>query len=84
MLAALVLLVSGCGTKSDPDPPVPLDQIPAAAMKAAKGELPDVTFENAWKVKSESGEAYEIRGKTKVGKIREIRVSATGEVLELE
>jgi hypothetical protein len=83
-LATVALLAAGCGRKSNPDPVVPLDQIPAPAMQAAKDELPGVTFEMAWKVKDESGDAYEIRGKTKLGKIREIRVSPTGKVLEVE
>jgi hypothetical protein len=83
-LAALALLASGCGKRIEKDESVPLDKVPPAAIKAAHDRLPDVNFETAWKVKGEAGDAYEIRGKTKVGKIRDVQVTDKGEVLEVD
>ena len=80
---ALPLLVSGCaeelieGKKSV----VPLDQVPPIVMKAAQERLPDIKFDSV--LKSSKG-FYEVRGKAKDGKIREVEVSEKGEVLVVE
>ncbi len=77
------LLLGGCaktGKQAD-ETVVALDQVPAAVMAAAKKELPGVKFNTAWK--TESG-AFEIRGKTPEGKIRDVQVTATGDVLEVD
>jgi hypothetical protein len=60
---------------------VPIDQLPPAALKAAREKLPGVRFDTAWKEKGE--DAYEIRGKTRGGKIRDAKVTADGRVLEV-
>ena len=56
-------------------------------MKAAKKALPDVTFQDAFKnlrTGDRSFHSYELRGRTAQGKIREVRVSTDGRVLEME
>jgi hypothetical protein len=75
-----VLLLSGCGGKSDAGA-VPLDQLPAGYLDTARKTLPDVKFEAAWKL---SNGNFEIRGKNKHGKVREVELSPTGEVVEIE
>jgi hypothetical protein len=84
-LAALAMI--GCGgEKLEAEPTVPLADVPAAAKEAAAKELPGVHFETAWKVGGgQGGEAsYEIRGRDENGKTRELRVTASGKVLEVE
>jgi hypothetical protein len=82
ILAALVLaLVCGCGKDEKKKEAVALDQIPENVMKAAKDKLPDVKFDRA--VRKANGE-YEILGKDKQGKVREIDLTPSGEVTEID
>ena len=63
---------------------VPLDQLPPGSLEAATKALPEVKFHEARKAKFNGQDAYEIRGKDKRGKIREVEVSTSGEILEIE
>jgi hypothetical protein len=84
-MMACLLAVVGCGEEFQREEAVPIDKLPPAALKAAQSKLPGVKFDTAWKVKAEGGkEGFEIRGKTKDGKIRDAQVTATGEVLEVD
>jgi len=80
LILALILL-SGCGKSEEKAVAVPLDQVPDPALKAAKGKLPEVTFDSATKL---SNGVYEIRGKTKKGKIYEVEVKPDGQVVAVE
>lgn len=82
----LAFVIIGCNRAAfdDKTEPIALDQIPETAMEAAKKKLPDVTFERAWKFKSDGEDAYEIKGKTKQGKTWEVEVTASGKILEVE
>jgi hypothetical protein len=81
----------GC---SDPDLPpaltkqaVKFDEVPEVVRAAARKAVPQVTLNEAWKNIDREGKlhSYEIRGKNPAdGKIREVRVSLTGAILELE
>lgn len=70
----------GCGGTSSGEL-VPLDKLPEGFLQTAKEKLPDVQFEAALK-RSDGG--YEVRGKDKQGKVRDVEFSATGEFLEIE
>ena len=84
-------MVSGC---ADSDLPpgitkkaVPIGDVPEALRAAAKKAIPKVEFNEAWQNLDGQGKlhSYEIRGKqASDGKIREVRVSLTGEILESE
>ncbi len=81
-----LLVLAGCGHKGkQSDKPITLDQVPEAAMKAAKEAAkkayPDVKFETAT-LRGEN--VYEITGKSKNGKVHDVEVTATGEILEVE
>jgi len=82
VLLALSLLAAcgGCEREPKAEDAVPLDKVPAAALKAAEQALPGVKFENAWK----DGDSFEIRGKAKGGKLRDAKVTADGKVLEVD
>ena len=81
-LALLLALIVGCAEKqTSKKDPTKLEEVPESVMKVAKQKLPDVKFDRAWK--NEKG-AYEIAGKNKAGKTREIDVMPDGTVLEIE
>jgi hypothetical protein len=81
----------GCG---EPDSPpalakqaVKFDDVPEVVRAAARKAVPQVTLNEAWKNIDSEGKlhSYEIRGKNAAdGKIHEVRVSLTGEILEME
>jgi hypothetical protein len=82
LFAAALALAVGCGPKEEPKKEaVPLDQVPDNVMTVAKEKLPDVKFERA--VRKPNGE-YEILGKDKTGKVREIDITPSGEVTEID
>jgi len=60
---------------------IPLDQVPAPLVKTAKEKLPEVTFDHARRLPNGN---YEIRGKAKNGKVREVELTAASEVVEIE
>ncbi len=84
LLALLLMLAWGCGEEVVRLEMVPLDQLPAGSLEAAKKELPEVKFDQARKAKFKGQDAYEIRGKDQRGKIREVEVSTSGQILEIE
>jgi hypothetical protein len=53
-------------------------------MEVARKQLPGYTFDTVYKMKIDGKDAYEVRGKDKKGKVREVEVSATGEVIAVE
>ena len=83
-LALAVALACGCEKEPTADPIVALEQVPPKVMEAARNALPGYTFDTAYKMKIQGKDAYEIRGKDKRGKVREVEVSATGEILGVE
>ena len=79
----------GCG-ENDPDDvaeiktPMPMEQVPAVVLKAAKEAAPDLTFFAASKDKFNGQDSIELKGKTKNGKIKEIEISLDGKFLGTE
>ena len=84
--AAVPIALMGLGCESQPkaDQLVPIEQVPGNLMEIARKELPGIRFDTAYKMKVDGKDAYEIRGKNAQGKTREVELSATGEVLEIE
>jgi hypothetical protein len=80
-LMLVLFLVVGCGGEGKKKEPLPLDQVPENVLKVAREKLPDVTFERA--LRKPNGE-YEIIGKNKQGKVREIDIKPSGEVTEID
>ncbi len=79
--SVVAIVMAGCGGKIEKTEIVPLDKVPAAAMDAAKTKLPDVKFDTAWKTKNGN---YEIRGKSAEGKVRDLQVTESGTVVEVD
>jgi hypothetical protein len=80
----LTLAATGCEHEPTSDQIVPIESVPPNVLEVARKQLPGLTFDTAYKMKIEGKDAYEVRGKDKRGKIREVEVSATGEVLAIE
>lgn len=82
-LAVVLMCLAGCGQGESEASRViiPLDQVPEPLMKIAHEKLPEVTFEKAWK---KANGDIEVAGKNKKGKIREIDMTPSGEVVEIE
>jgi hypothetical protein len=78
LLAACFL---GCGESSVGKTTLRLEDVPADLMAIAKEKLPGVQFDTAWKKASGT---YEIRGKGKNGRIREVDIRPDGTVEEVE
>ena len=75
----IVVALAGCGQPTAA--PIPLEQVPASIMKISQEKLPDVKFDRA--VRRADG-SYEISGKDKKGKVRDVELTASGEVTEVE
>ncbi len=80
-LAATGLAPTGCGESAPPKTVVALKDVPPDIMAVAKKNLPDVTFDTAWRKDNGS---YEVRGKAKSGKVREIDIRPDGSIEEIE
>jgi len=80
-ILVVVACLVGCEGKVEKTEMVPLEQVPAAAMKAAKEKLPDVKFESVWKTKNGN---YEVRGKAANGRVRNLQVTDAGKVVEVD
>ena len=88
IVLVLVLLVGGGVTAlalvwggGDKGAVVPLEQVPEPFVKKAKETLPEVKFGHARKLPNGN---YEIRGKARNGKVREVELAPSGEVVEIE
>jgi hypothetical protein len=74
-----LVIATGCGdSKSEA---VSLDNLPEPVVKSAKENLPGIVFERAWKTSKGN---YEVRGRTKNGKVRDIQVGPDGTVVEVD
>jgi hypothetical protein len=88
---ALTGVIVGCGESDLPrgitKKAVAFDEVPETLRTAARKAIPKVDFKEAWQNLDSQGKlhSYEIRGRqSSDGKIREVRVSLTGEILESE
>ena len=83
--------LGGCGEHDEPPgltkQTIAFDDVPATVRDAARKAVPGVKLDEAWKNLDRDGKlhSYEVRGRNPAdGKIREVRVSLSGEVLETE
>jgi hypothetical protein len=85
MRRKFIIVVLICGCSRAPELPhrenVPIAQVPPNIMKVAQKQFPDIKFDTVWKTE---GGVYEVRGKAKTGKVREVEVSEKGELVQVE
>ena len=89
VLSLLTVALCGCGDQDGDDvaevkKPMPMDQVPAVVLKAAKEAAPNLTFFAAYAGKYDGKDAIELKGKTKSGQIKELELSPDGKVLGTE
>jgi hypothetical protein len=60
---------------------VRLEDVPEQLVRKSRQTLPDVTFDHARKLPNGN---YEIHGKARNGKVREVELNAAGDVVEIE
>ena len=78
----LLSILIGCGSEGEgPKVQVKMEEVPPAALKTAQGKEPGMEFTEAFLKKDGT---YELRGKTKTGKVREVEVKADGTFVDLE
>ena len=78
----LLSILIGCGSIGEgPKVQVKMEEVPPAALKTAQAKVPGMLFTEAFLKKDGT---YEIRGKTKTGKVREVEVKADGTFVDLE
>lgn len=78
VLAGLIGCESGSGDARE----IAVEEVPANVMKAAREQLPGVEFETAWAGRLDGESTYEIRGTNAKGATREVRLTASGQLLE--
>jgi hypothetical protein len=85
------MLPIGCGEKAEESArmarrTMTVESIPDEVRTVGQEALPDITFEDAWANVDAEGvlHSYELRGRNDAGRIREVRVSPEGEILEME
>ena len=82
IIAAFSVALYGCGAGGEQKSPIKLEDVPAPAMKTAKEKAPEVvSFHEAYLKKDGT---YEVRGKTKSGKVIEVEVKEDGTFVDIE
>jgi hypothetical protein len=81
-VGVVLLAAVGCGGGEADKVAVKLEDVPAPAMKTAKEKAPEVVaFHEAYRKKDGT---FEIRGKTKTGKVIEVEAKADGTFVDIE
>jgi hypothetical protein len=80
LVLVLTTAVAGCSGKAA-NAPIELDKLPPNLLKISQEKLPEVKFEHA--VRKPNG-IYEISGRDKKGKVRDVELTESGEVTEIE
>jgi len=81
LLIVFSVLMAGCEHETPSGQNVPLDKVPPGVMGVAKQELPGITFEQAWTTPTGN---YEVRGRDKNGKVRDIQLKPSGDIVEVD
>src|SRR5262245_28816281 len=85
ILVICSMVFVGCkGEAFEQEETLPLDKVPPAVMKTAKEQLPEVTFQQAFKFEAEGKVVIEVRGTDPAGKLREVEVFESGELFKVE
>jgi len=82
--ALIAVFFAGCAAKEAETTVIPLAEVSPELVTVAQKTLPDVKFKSARKIQVDGEDVYEIRGTMPNGKVREVEVSASGKVIEIE
>ena len=83
---SLVILLPACKGKDNREVVeiLSVDQVPKAALEAAKKKLPGYQFKSFYSKMLDNQKIFEIRGTNSKGEIHEVEVNAEGKILEVE
>jgi hypothetical protein len=79
----LLVVCLGCGTRPAPTSLVPMDEVAPELLKVAQKTAPNVKFDHARKITFRGEDVIEIRGRLPNGKVREVKVTDAGKVVEV-
>ena len=79
-IALFLCVAAGC-SKAQKAQPMVFEDVPESIRQTASETLPDVKFDQALR-RADGG--YEVRGKDKDGKVRDVEFAADGSVIEVE
>jgi uncharacterized membrane protein YkoI len=82
-LAAISLLIGCSESAAERKNPIALDKVPHEIIKIAQEEFPDLVFDSAFTETEDGQPVFELKGKEKSGKIREVEVTKDGKILNL-
>jgi hypothetical protein len=82
--ALIAIFCAGCAAKEAETTVVPLTEVSPELVTIAQKTLPNVKFKSARKIQVDGEDVYEIRGTMPNGKVREVEVSVSGKVIEIE
>jgi hypothetical protein len=83
-IGSVIALALGCSEKIPVPEQVPIAQVPPPVLDVAKKQLPGYDFDRAWKTKADGEDAYEVRGQNDQGKVRDVKVTVSGKVVEID
>ena len=85
MTLCLLGIFSCCGCSDamgERKTPIALENVPSEILKIAQSKFPDVAFDSAF-METENGQSvFELKGKSKTGKIFEVEVTKDGKLLD--
>lgn len=83
VLLCLVAMTScGCSeSEGERKKVIALDKVPNEVRKVAQEKYPDVVFDSAFTETEDGQSVYELKGKSKAGKIYEVEVTKEGKIL---
>lgn len=78
-----IFISSGCSEgMGERKAPLELDNVLAEIMKIAQEKYPDVVFNAAFTETEDGQPVYELKGKSKTGKVFEVEVTKDGKLLD--
>ena len=82
MFFVVTIATAGCSkSEGERKAPIALEKVPAELLKVAQEKYPDVVFDSAFTETEDGQPVYELRGKSKTGKIHEVEVTKDGKIL---
>ncbi len=84
VLCGVLMAAQGGCSESDEGlkKPLPMDQVPADILKVAQEKYPELVFDVAFTETEDGVPVYELKGKSKTGKMMEVEVTHDGKILE--
>jgi hypothetical protein len=83
-LTACLVGAAGCGGSVPKPESVKIDAVPQVVLKTARERLPGYNFTRAYRKVEDGRDVFELLGKDRQGKVREIEVTPSGEFVRVE